>query len=46
MRRVRSDPGPGLVIESWGSTDVGMTRRLNEDVFLVDENLSTWSPTA
>ncbi len=42
MRRVRSDPEPGLVIESWGSTDVGMTRRLNEDVFLVDENLGVY----
>jgi protein phosphatase len=24
-------------LEAWGATDVGMKRRLNEDVFLVDE---------
>jgi serine/threonine protein phosphatase PrpC len=42
MRRVPRDADPGLVIESWGATDVGMTRRLNEDVFLVDENLGVY----
>jgi len=42
MRRVPRDAESGLVIESWGSTDVGMTRRLNEDVFLVDENLGVY----
>jgi protein phosphatase len=42
MRRVPRDAQAGLVIESWGATDVGMTRRLNEDVFLVDENLGVY----
>jgi protein phosphatase len=36
------NPKPVLVIESWGATDVGMMRRLNEDVFLVDENLGVY----
>jgi protein phosphatase len=42
MRGVRRNPEAGLVLESWGSSDVGMTRRLNEDVFLVDENLGVY----
>lgn len=29
-------------MEAWGATDVGMKRRLNEDVFLVDENLGLY----
>jgi protein phosphatase len=30
------------VLESWGATDVGMKRSLNEDVFLVDEDLGVY----
>ena len=29
-------------MEAWGATDVGMKRRLNEDVFLVDEDLGLY----
>ncbi len=28
---------PEMILESWGDSDVGMKRRLNEDVYLVDE---------
>lgn len=38
---VASDAG-GLKLEAWGSTDVGMKRRLNEDVFLLDRNLGLY----
>jgi protein phosphatase len=31
-----------VVLEAWGATDVGMKRRLNEDVFLVDEDLGLY----
>jgi serine/threonine protein phosphatase PrpC len=31
-----------MVLEAWGATDVGMKRRLNEDVFLVDEDLGLY----
>ena len=38
-----SDPGTRRVtIEAWGATDVGMKRRLNEDVFMVDEDLGVY----
>jgi protein phosphatase len=42
MRQVSTDAAPSLVIESWGATDVGVKRRLNEDVFLVDEDLGVY----
>ena len=42
MTRVSSDPEQDLVIESWGATDVGVKRRVNEDVFLVDEDLGVY----
>lgn len=28
---------PDVILEAWGDTDVGMKRRLNEDVYLIDE---------
>jgi len=31
-----------IVLEAWGATDVGMKRSLNEDVFLVDEDLGAY----
>ena len=31
-----------LKIEAWGTTDVGMKRRLNEDVFLIDGELGAY----
>ncbi len=31
-----------VVLEAWGATDVGMKRRLNEDVFLIDEDLGLY----
>ena len=31
-----------IVLEVWGATDVGMKRRVNEDVFLVDEDLGVY----
>ncbi len=31
-----------LKIEAWGQTDVGMKRRLNEDVFLLDEGIGLY----
>jgi protein phosphatase len=31
-----------MVLEAWGASDVGMKRRLNEDVFLVDEDLGLY----
>jgi protein phosphatase len=31
-----------MILEAWGATDVGMKRRLNEDVFLVDEDLGLY----
>jgi protein phosphatase len=31
-----------MVLEAWGATDVGLKRRLNEDVFLVDEDLGLY----
>ncbi len=31
-----------LEIESWGTTDVGMKRRLNEDVFEIDETVGAY----
>jgi serine/threonine protein phosphatase PrpC len=36
------DASSGVVLEAWGATDVGMKRRLNEDVFLVDEDLGLY----
>lgn len=42
MRRVSTNAAPGLVMESWGATDVGVKRRVNEDVFLVDEELGVY----
>ena len=29
-------------MEAWGATDVGMKRRLNEDVFLVEEGMGLY----
>jgi protein phosphatase len=37
-----SDAKVEIVLEAWGATDVGMKRRLNEDVFLVDEDLGLY----
>lgn len=38
-----SDPGTRRVtIDAWGATDVGMKRRLNEDVFMVDQDLGVY----
>jgi len=31
-----------LKIEAWGTTDVGMKRRLNEDVFVIDEGTGAY----
>lgn len=31
-----------MELESWGMTDVGMKRRLNEDVYLVDEQIGVF----
>ncbi|MFV2071267.1 MAG: Stp1/IreP family PP2C-type Ser/Thr phosphatase [Thermoanaerobaculales bacterium] len=31
-----------IEIEAWGTTDVGMKRRLNEDVFLIDDTLGLY----
>lgn len=31
-----------ITIEAWGATDVGMKRRLNEDVYLVDDTLEVF----
>jgi protein phosphatase len=39
---VTSEAKHEMVLEAWGCTDVGMKRRLNEDVFLVDENLGVY----
>ncbi|MCD4750933.1 MAG: protein phosphatase 2C domain-containing protein [Thermoanaerobaculales bacterium] len=35
---MHENPVTGIRLEAWGTTDVGMKRRLNEDVFLVDES--------
>ena len=32
------EPSSRFEIEAWGATDVGMKRRLNEDVFLIDHD--------
>lgn len=32
----------GFTINAWGLTDVGMKRRLNEDVFLIDETVGIY----
>jgi protein phosphatase len=42
MRAVTEEPQPGLVLEAWGATDVGRKRRLNEDVFLIDEEMGVY----
>ncbi len=42
MRRVAEETSHRMVLESWGATDVGMKRNLNEDVFLVDEDLGVY----
>ncbi len=42
MRRVAEEVSQSMVLESWGATDVGMKRSLNEDVFLVDEDLGVY----
>ncbi len=34
--------GGALILEAWGVTDVGMKRRLNEDVFLVRDDLGLY----
>ncbi len=34
--------GQHIAIEAWGTTDVGMKRRLNEDVFLIDERTGAY----
>jgi len=39
---VGTEGGSSLRIEAWGRTDVGMKRRLNEDVFLVDEKIGVY----
>lgn len=36
------DSVPSLAIEAWGGTDVGMKRRLNEDVYVVDLDLDLY----
>jgi len=38
----RDEPVQHIVLEAWGATDVGMKRSLNEDVFLVDEDLGVY----
>lgn len=32
----------GMIMDAWGATDVGMKRRLNEDVFVVDDDLGLY----
>ncbi len=39
MSRVADETVHNIVLEVWGTTDVGMKRNVNEDVFLVDEDL-------
>lgn len=42
MKRVADEAVDSVVLESWGTTDVGMKRTLNEDVFLLDEDLGVY----
>jgi serine/threonine protein phosphatase PrpC len=42
MRRVGEAAVHNIVLEVWGTTDVGMKRSVNEDVFLVDEDLGAF----
>ena len=35
---MKREPSSRFEIEAWGATDVGMKRRLNEDVFLIDHD--------
>jgi len=39
---VKTETETPLSIEAWGQTDVGMKRRLNEDVFQLDENIGLY----
>jgi serine/threonine protein phosphatase PrpC len=39
---VAGDTDQQIEIEAWGATDVGMKRRLNEDVFLLDHELGVY----
>ncbi len=39
---VAANPDAALVLDAWGQTDVGMKRRLNEDVFLLDESTGVY----
>lgn len=36
MSRVGTEVTSGMVLESWGSTDVGMKRRVNEDTYVTE----------
>jgi protein phosphatase len=42
MKRVVDEEVHNVVLEAWGTTDVGMKRSLNEDVFLIDEDLGVY----
>jgi protein phosphatase len=42
MSSLTDETKPSLVLEAWGATDVGLKRRLNEDVFLVDEEMGVY----
>jgi protein phosphatase len=42
MTPITGEARPGLALEAWGATDVGLKRRLNEDVFLVDEEMGVY----
>jgi protein phosphatase len=42
MRPLLDDAVHNVVLEAWGTTDVGMKRTLNEDVFLIDEDLGVY----
>jgi len=39
---VATEPVRPVELEAWGQTDVGMKRRLNEDVFLVDDDVGVY----
>ncbi len=39
---MKVDASSVFEIEAWGATDVGMKRRLNEDVFLIDHELGMY----
>jgi protein phosphatase len=42
MTSLVDEPRPSLVLEAWGASDVGLKRRVNEDVFLVDEEIGVY----